>query len=337
MDLSYAYANARIKGMKSNLLGENVFRELMQVKTMDEITALLEQTPYKQDLVEASKQYRGVHRIDVALHKNLARTVATVGRILPVAGRKLFSMLNAEWDAQNLKFILSKKSLGEGIQASDMPDSMKGSFYEKLLKTKSPQEAAGFIASKWGSREFKRRLKKLLASQGGKDGIFRIAIQEIERERVKELVLLSQSADALTRKIVEQQLAVESTMAVLRLKKEGVKEIEKFVLYKSPFVNSLLEAGEFEECLKRTASEFGLGQETLAKARTSMPVLEIALERKAVEKTLRLTRLGVLSFATAVGFVFLKNVEVSNLRKIAYANAFGLKQELGEYIFAINA
>jgi len=108
-------------------------------------------------------------------------------------------------------------------------------------------------------------------------------------------------------------------------------------LYKSPFVNSLLEAGEFEECLKRTASEFGLGQETLAKARTSLPVLEIALERKAVEKTLRLTRLGVLSFATAVGFVFLKNVEVSNLRKIAYANAFGLKQELGEYIFAINA
>ena len=68
-----------------------------------------------------------------------------------------------------------------------------------------------------------------------------------------------------------------------------------------------------------------------------LPVLEIALERKAVEKTLRLTRLGVLSFATAVGFVFLKNVEVSNLRKIAYANAFGLKQELGEYIFAINA
>jgi V/A-type H+-transporting ATPase subunit C len=338
MDLSYAYANARIKGMKSNLLGENVFRELMQVKTLDEITALLEQTPYKQDLVEASKQYHGVQRIDVALHKNLARTFATVGRILPPSGRKLFAFLNAEWDAQNLKLILSKKALGEEIRAAELLGAVKGSFYEKLLKTKNPQEAVELIAIKWGSGEFGRRMKKLLASQGGRDaGLFRSAIQEIEREKVKELVLLSQSSDALTKKIVEQQLAVENAMIVLRLKREGVKNIGKFVLYKSAFINSLLNAGDFDEALKMTASEFSLTQETVAKARESLSALEIALERKAVEKTMRLTRLSVLSFATAVGFVFLKNVEVSNLRKIAYANAFDLKQELGEQIFAINA
>ena len=106
MDLGYAYANARLKGMKSGLLDENVFRELMQVETMDEITAILEQTRYKQDMVEASKKYSGVQMIDVALHNNLAKTLATVAKVMPPKGKKLFSMFASEWNAYNLKLLL---------------------------------------------------------------------------------------------------------------------------------------------------------------------------------------------------------------------------------------
>ena len=98
VDLGYAYANARVKGMKSNLLGSHVFRELMQVRTVDEVIALLEQTPYKKDLVEASRMRSGVQLVDVALSNNLARTIATMGRIMPKHASGLFSLLTADWE-----------------------------------------------------------------------------------------------------------------------------------------------------------------------------------------------------------------------------------------------
>ncbi|MFH1056790.1 MAG: V-type ATPase subunit [Candidatus Micrarchaeota archaeon] len=338
MDLRYAYANARVKGMKSNLLGENVFRELMQVKTMEEITALLEQTPYKQDLVEASKNHTGVQVIDVALHNNMARTISTVARIMPSHGRGLFALLNAEWDAQNLKRVLSKKAFGRETTEADLlgVSPARKSFYARLLKTKSLQEALELVSAKWGSKKFRMKIRGLASSK--QEEALRNAIGEIEKERVRQLLVLSQTAgDPLVKKIIEDRLVFENVMVVLRLKKEGVKNAGSFVLFKSPLVNRLLQTESFEECLKETANAFSLQPEVAERAKSSLSVLEIALERKIVERVLRWTRLSVLSFATVVGFVFLKGVEVSNLRKIAFANAFDLKQELGEYIFAINA
>ena len=173
---------------------------------------------------------------------------------------------------------------------------------------------------------------------GQKDEVdFRGIIQGLERERVKRLKAFIRIADPLTGKIMGRQLLLESVMAILRLKKEGVKNPGEFVLYKNHLVKRLLAIEDYGECLKETVHAFGLPPETVEKAKHSLSLLEIALERKSVERILSWTRLSVLSFATAVGFVFLKNVEVSNLRKIAYANAYGLKEELKDYVFAINA
>ncbi|MBS3070207.1 V-type ATPase subunit [Candidatus Micrarchaeota archaeon] len=335
MDLGYAYANARIKGMRSNLLDENAFRELMQVKTLDEVTALLEQTPYKQDLVEASKNHSGVHRIDVALHSNQARVIAKLSKILPAKGKVLFAMLASEWDAQNLKLVFSKKHLGQEIAREELMPTGKSfeNFYAKLIAAKTLGEALEFAASKWGSRRFKAAARELAKKPDLKG-----AIAEIDAERARQLVLLAKNAsDPLTRKIVEQQLAFENAMAVLRLKKEGVKNAEKFVVYKNGAIAKILQAQDFDEAVKQAALAFSLTPEQAAKAKESLALLEIALERKTVNSILALTKMSVMSFATAIGFVYLKKVEVSNLRKIAYANAFGLKQELGQYVFAINA
>ncbi len=336
MDLGYAYANARIKGMRSNLLDENAFRELMQVKTLDEVTALLEQTPYKQDLVEASKTYTGVQRIDVALHNNQARVIAKLAKILPAKGRALFAMLAAEWDAQNLKLIFSKKHLGQEIAREELIPTGKNfdRFYAKLITAKTAGEALEFAASKWGSIKFKVAARELAK----KNPDLKSVIAEIDAERARQLVLLAQNAsDPLTRKIVEQQLAFENAMAVLRLKKEGVKNAEKVIVYKNGAIAKMLQAQDFDEAVKQALLAYSLSPEQASKAKESLSLLEIALERKTVNAILALTKMSVMSFATAIGFVYLKKVEVSNLRKIAYANAFGLKQELGQYVFAINA
>ncbi len=335
MDLSYAYTNARIKGMRSNLLDENVLREMMQVKTIDEITAILEQTPYKQELIEASKNYSGVQRIDVALHANMAKTIAKVAKVLPAEGKKLFALLNAEWDAQNFKLILSKKALGMEVSGEELIsfDRKRERLYARLIASKSIGEAIESIASKWGSGKFKSKIREMAK----RNPELKDVIREIENERVRQLISLCKKADPLTAKIVQQQLGFENAMAVLRLKKEGVKNPEEFVVYKNALVNGLLQAQDFDAAVKEAAEAFGLQPDEANKAKQSLSLFEIALERKSVDRILSLSKRSVMDFATVVGFVFLKSVEVSNLRKIAYANAFGLKQELGQYVFAINA
>ncbi|MEM4255014.1 MAG: V-type ATPase subunit [Candidatus Norongarragalinales archaeon] len=335
MDLSYAYANARVKGMRSNLLDENAFRELMQVKTMDEITAILEQTPYKQDLVEASKSYSGVQRIDVALHANMAKTMAKVGKVLPSEGRRLFSALACEWDAQNFKLILSKKALGMETAREELLalGGKNERIYAPALTAKTLPEALEAIASKWGSRRFKNKIREMAK----RNPDLKQAIREIEGERARQLQTLAAKADPLTAKIIGQQLALENAMAVLRLKKEGVKNAEEQVSYKNALVARMLQAQDYDAALKEVVEAFGLSTEETAKAKQSLPLFEIALERKTVSKMLALSKRSVMDFATIVGFVFLKGVEVSNLRKIAYANAFDLTGEIGQYVFAINA
>ena len=335
MHVSYAYTNARIKGMRSNLLDENVLREMMQVKTIDEITAILEQTPYKQELIEASKNYSGVQRIDVALHANMAKTIAKVAKVLPAEGKKLFALLNAEWDAQNFKLILSKKALGMEVSGEELIsfDRKRERLYARLIASKSIGEAIESIASKWGSGKFKSKIREMAK----RNPELKDVIREIENERVRQLISLCKKADPLTAKIVQQQLGFENAMAVLRLKKEGVKNPEEFVVYKNALVNGLLQAQDFDAAVKEAAEAFGLQPDEANKAKQSLSLFEIALERKSVDRILSLSKRSVMDFATVVGFVFLKSVEVSNLRKIAYANAFGLKQELGQYVFAINA
>jgi len=337
VDLGYAYANARVKGMKSNLLGSHVFRELMQVRTVDEVIALLEQTPYKKDLVEASRMRSGVQLVDVALSNNLARTIATMGRIMPKHASGLFSLLTADWDAQNIKLILSKKALGKEVAESELIGSHGKAklFLQKLAKAKNMKDAISIVTSGWGLKEFRISMKNLVEKEPEPD--LRKLIAKIEEERARRLTVLSKKSDRLTARIVEAQLALESVMAVMRLKREGVKDEEKYVVYRNALVRKLLHTPDFEHCIKEIASAYQLPPEVAEKSRNSLSLLEIALEKKTAERIMRWTRMSVLSFATAVGFVFLKNLEVSNLRKIAYASAFGLKEELKEYVFAINA
>ena len=68
MDLSYCYANARVKGMKSKLFSESKLRELLDVKSIAELVELLEESgSYREAFVSASTKYTGMELIARAL------------------------------------------------------------------------------------------------------------------------------------------------------------------------------------------------------------------------------------------------------------------------------
>lgn len=329
MDLGYAFANARVKGMKSALLNANSVRELMQISTIDEMTALLEQTSYKGDLVEASKNYEGVQRIDVALNANLARVTYKVWKMLPPSERKKFELLYAEWDAQDFKTVFSKKAAGLEIAQNDLLNvfPQRKAVFERLKKAKDLREALSAAASLWNSPHFKIAMQKILSE---KELDFRKAIEEVERERVRRLETLSKNSDSNTKKTVQAILEFQGIMVALRLKKENLPAKEA-LLFKRPGVKKVIHSKSFEHALEEACKHYGVKD-----VPASLSKAEIEFEKALSQKILRYSRMSVLSFGTVVGFLFLKQMEVANLRKIAFANYYGLKDEMKELIFAVN-
>ncbi|HNQ29895.1 MAG TPA: V-type ATPase subunit, partial [Methanolinea sp.] len=76
--MEYAYVNARIKAMKSRLLDRSFLEQLINKPDIDSLIAELEKTTYREELDKAGVLYTGIHRIEVAIRKDLVKTFRTV-------------------------------------------------------------------------------------------------------------------------------------------------------------------------------------------------------------------------------------------------------------------
>jgi len=336
MGLEYAYTNARVKGMKSNLLGASVLREMMAVKTADEVIAILEQSPYSQDFVRLSQNYSGLELVDKALHENFVRTVRTVFRSLPKSGRKAFEVLASEWLAADIKKILSKKALGEKVDESELivVNEKNRQFFKRLIAAPSLEQTIAVLASKdFGGNEFKNALA------GESD--FRVAIREIDKALARQLNAYASSLDKLSAGIIRKKMEYHDALVALRLKKEGLKlsEIAKFLLApECSLSKKIAGAHSLETALDVVQESFSIEKNLVENAKQSgnLVLVEVALEKALAKAVVSATRISVLSFATVLGFFYLKQIEVENIRKIAFANAFGLREEMSQYVFALN-
>ncbi len=109
----YGYVNARIRGMKSHLLGRNFYEQLIKLEDLYSMITELEKTPYKKELDECvAREQVEPGDIDEALKRNLARTFRKVLSFMAGEPRKLTGILLARWDLHNVKSILRGKHIG---------------------------------------------------------------------------------------------------------------------------------------------------------------------------------------------------------------------------------
>lgn len=103
---NYGYVNARVRAMKSVLLGREFYEDLLKASDFSGIMGILDKTPYKTEIQECAISRSGVEGIDEALKRNLARTFR---KILSFAGsepRELILIILGRWDLHNIITIL---------------------------------------------------------------------------------------------------------------------------------------------------------------------------------------------------------------------------------------
>lgn len=189
----YPYEYARVSAMKGKLIPKSEYQKLLKLE-LQSFIRYLEDTDYKEALVEMSKQHSGIQLVERATWKNTADTFAKLLRISSAEPLIIIRAYSKRWDYQNLLTVIrainarnikyatnaatdaEKHELSQEIQKIIMPiGTKKPEFFMQLLDAEDADEAiknsgliGGFGIGGFGKRTGKSGTGK---SGTGKNGI----------------------------------------------------------------------------------------------------------------------------------------------------------------------
>jgi len=109
--VGYEYANARIRAMKSRLLDRRELEELAGKLDIESVINQLEETPYREEIEDASVKYTGIACVEYALRRSLSNTFRLIlSSVKGEDAQTLMQIFLNRWDIQNIKTILRGKT-----------------------------------------------------------------------------------------------------------------------------------------------------------------------------------------------------------------------------------
>ena len=112
MSSDLGYINARVRGLKSQLLGPEFYNDALGATDFRAFTSSLSQSPYMRDLEEAGARYEGLGAVDAALATNFYRTTRSILTFSDGRAERLIAVLLLRYDLANLKAIARAKHAG---------------------------------------------------------------------------------------------------------------------------------------------------------------------------------------------------------------------------------
>jgi V/A-type H+-transporting ATPase subunit C len=333
--LIYGYSNARVKASRSLLVKSSQIAELIDVRTMPAVLELLERTPYKQDLVAIGAKGATVEQIELALGRHFARIAQKIRRITPKHDRPLVDAFLYRWDAHNLRVILLSKKVGKDQSHLFVP---AGSVSEKrLAELSGSHDMSAFMgrlhSTPFGSAFFSSKpgralLGKKLSFENAQDAIS--AFELFYFENLEKSALKAARDSAFILSLNRAEIDAKNISTLLRLRKAGMNHEEalgysvKGGTLKPSQLRHLSKLESVQEVEKYISRKFPLKQGSGAKG---IGALETELERHLALAGIRTLRRSMLSVGAIIGFLFLKEEEMNNIRKAVRAKALGLSKE----------
>jgi V/A-type H+-transporting ATPase subunit C len=119
----YGYGNARVRGMRSRLLGPRFFDELMETRDLNKIIQMLIGTEYGPYIETSIIKGRTPAAMDEALRDNMVGTFQKIMGFLNAEAYKLVGTLLGRWDLFNLKSIIRGKHMH--LKAEEIEDPQR--------------------------------------------------------------------------------------------------------------------------------------------------------------------------------------------------------------------
>jgi V/A-type H+-transporting ATPase subunit C len=336
------YVNARIKGMGSRLLDKKSLESLILKPDVESLISDLAKTPYKSDIEEASVRLAGVACIEEALRKNLARTFRKMLQFIEgEPGEKYLMVFLRKWDVQNIRTILR----GKNIHAP--PDEIReclvpaGSLDEAtLIEVMKQPDVRGVIdqLATW-ENELAIPLTQSIEEYMEKRnlGVLEYALDRFYYANALNLVKGSSYEAQVIGRLIATEIDVTNIKSVLVCLRDQIEaeDAEKLLLdggahLNRDHLNRMINSGSISAAIKHlngTPYHFlGKIPEDVIKA-GRISAFEKELDRYLIRKGARLYRGDPLNIAIVIGFLWLKNSEVINIRIIARCKDAGVSEE----------
>ncbi len=147
----YEYGNARLRAMKSRLLGTRDYHALAGSGTLNRLMTALTRTPYAQSIEATLVRGGELTAINAAFTHNLIATVRKIRRFFDDPQRHLVAIVLRMYDVHNIKAILrglENKVPPEEIRATQLPvGELSDDILAELAQASDPREAIDMMAS----------------------------------------------------------------------------------------------------------------------------------------------------------------------------------------------
>jgi len=335
MSTDYGYINARVRGMKTKLLGPEFFSEALDATDFRAFLSVLGQSRYMRGLEEAQSRYEGLRAVDDALARDFFGLTRSLLGAADGAPGELMELLLLRYDRENIKTIARAKHAGKTVEevlGSLFPAGpLKPAVLEEVAA--APDMAAAAQGLAVTKTPLKGAFSRAVARYQSDGDLYALELA-IDRAYYQVLMQRLRRANAPTsfmRHIVREIDATNLRTALkLRGGEEGPEEV--FIPGGREIDRGLFESIRTDvskgalQALSATAFAEVAETETLAEAEQKV--------REVLDASARAAASDPLGPGVVVRFLRLKEAEVARLRLLARGAFYGvprgaLERELG--------
>lgn len=353
MPQGYGYGNARLRGMRSRLLTEQDFDNLLTRTTIEEVITALTETPYKEDIEAALVRLEGVYCVFEALRANLTRTLRQIPQFYEGEPRTLVELLLRRWDRHNLLTILrgqTQEVAPETVLSAIVPVGQLDEVSLRELARQPGVRAAIDLMTTW-RLPYAKALREVRARTGTVPALDQLELVLNRFHYASLWQALGQGNSNRTTVLEHLEIEVDliNIRTALRLARlpETIRLIQQ--RYSASDVSPLLiepggrvPARRVAELVTETEGLEGMlrglqdtrygpalmmGWRRYQAGEGDFTALERELERWQARYTVAMFNRNPLSIAIPMGYIGCKELEVANLRLIAQAVALGINRE----------
>ena len=337
----YGYANTRVRAMRSRLLDERTFDELLAAADYKRTLGILEDTEYGRDIEDVVLEGLRPTNIDHAFNINLARNFGKIKDFIDGRPRELIDALLARWDLYNLKMIL--RGLKALVPKAEITrylvpaGELDMTVMEEIIS--QPDLRASLDAIVMFSPQWKIHYGRAVADAMAdyfkeRDlSIIELKLDRLHYREIAEVVKGMDSNSRLARQVVEMEVDALNIQTLLRLCGLEIGE-DRAQTYYVP--GGGMSMGEFEEYSRlgqidelvemlSRRTEFGEALQRAGKVyeEKGETVFQDELEQHIIRRCMDISP-DPLGLGVIIGYMWRKYLEITNLRIIIRGKSIGM-------------
>jgi V/A-type H+-transporting ATPase subunit C len=339
----YIYVCTRMRVRKSKLIPREEYMRMLNM-SLPEITRIIQETEYKQEIDELSPVFKGIDLIEVALSWNLAKEYQKILEITPGNLKQFTRSYLRRWDIQNVLTILRGKMQGEKVgkikEILVPAGSLDRQDLDRLLAEDNPER---IIEALKGNRIHVVISREYPAAK--ESGSFSRMENELYKQFFSEIIAEAESGIKGGNQFLDFirfDIDIRNIKTLFRLRMDTFEEdaremyIAGGVLSAADFtnLNTVRDQAEFIDQLKeKIRNNLLISLLDELKSEKVIHDVESRLTRVQLEQMERLSKRNPFSIHPILVYLEKKKYEVFNLRALARGKESKLPSErIAEYL-----